>query len=98
MEKYYFRNEDSEMCYTLDYHIEQAQEDGLTEIELFTAVPEKIDGMIWCKAVDDCGEKGECGKQCEFYEPRNGKSGMCKNQGRFYEPDKKIKFPVPAKE
>jgi hypothetical protein len=94
MAKYYFRTEDSEMYYMLDYHLEQAKEEGLTEIELFTAIPQKVEGIIWCKAADDFGEKGECGKICYFYNPRNGKSGMCKEQGRFYEPDKKVKFQV----
>jgi hypothetical protein len=94
MSKYYFRTEDSEMCYTLDYLLEQAKEAGLTEIELLTAIPQKVEGMIWCRAVDGCGEKGECGKQCDSYKPRNGKSGICREQGRLYEPDKKLKFQV----
>ena len=92
--KYYFRNEDCERCYTLDYHMEQARADGLTEIELFTAIPEKVKGIIWCKAVDECGEGGCCGKQCEHYDPRNGKSGICKHQGKLYTPDEKVKFLV----
>lgn len=92
---YYFRDEDSERCYPLKTHLEQAKEDGLTEIELFTAIPEKVAGFRWCHAVDDIAESEYCGKCCEFYEPRNKKSGICKHQGSMYEPDKKVKFKVP---
>lgn len=91
--KYYFRETDSEMCYTLDYHIAEAKEYGLTEIELYKAVPEKIPYFIWCN-IYGMSVMGGCGKECISYNPRNGKSGMCKNQGRFYTPGEKVKFKV----
>ena len=31
--KYYFRKEDDERCYTLEYHLQDAKDEGLTEIE-----------------------------------------------------------------
>jgi len=74
--KFYFRKEDDEMCYTLEYHIMEAKDEGLEEIELFEAVPDKLDGFFWCKAVSETTEDGFCGKQCDDYEPKNGKSGM----------------------
>ena len=97
-QKYYFRNEASEMCYTLNYHMEQARDDGLTEIELFTAIHVKVEGIIWCEAFDKCGDNGCCGRQCEDYKPRNGKSGICKHQGKLYVPDEKVKFLVKSEE
>jgi hypothetical protein len=92
--KYYFRKEDSERCYTIDKHMDDAREEGLTEITLFEAKRQKLHDFIYCHAVDECGEKGECGKCCGDYQPRNGKSGMCKNQGLLYEPSKEVKFKV----
>jgi hypothetical protein len=74
--------------------MDRARKEGLKEITLFTAIPQKVEGMIWCKAFGDIGEKGECGRQCDLYEPKNGKSGMCKNQGKFYEPNKEVTFKV----
>lgn len=93
--KYYFRTEDDERCYTLEYHLADAKDEGLTEIELFEAVPEKVDGMFWCRAVDECSEEGYCGWQCEEYEPKNGKSGMCKHKcNTFHTHGEKVVFNV----
>lgn len=93
--KYYFRTENDERCYTLEYHLLDAKDKGLTEIKLFEAVPEKIDGMFWCRAVNECGEEGYCGSQCAEYEPKNGKSGMCKYKcSTFHNHGKKVVFKV----
>lgn len=92
--QFYFRREDSERCYTLDKHIEDAKEEGLTEIDLYIAVPQNVPDFIFCHAVDECGEKGECGRCCADYQPRNGKSGICKHQGKLYEPSEKVTIPV----
>lgn len=93
--KYYFRTEDDERCYTLDYHLANAKDEGLTEIELFEAIPEKVDGVFWCRAADECAEEGYCGKQCEEYEPKNGKSGMCRHKcNTFHTHGEKIVFRV----
>ncbi len=89
--KYYFQSQSDEICYTLDYHLANAKDEGLAEIELIKAIPEKVGGMFWCKAVDECAEDGCCGKMCDEYEPKNGKSGMCKYRcNTFYGHGKKI--------
>lgn len=36
--KLYFENEDANICYSLQYHLERAKEEGLKEIELFEAI------------------------------------------------------------
>ncbi len=90
--KFYFRSVEDELCYTADHHMANAKDEKLTEVELFEATPEKVDGFFWCRAVDECTEDGYCGKQCEDYEPKNGKSGMCRHKGRLYTPGKKVIF------
>jgi len=95
--KAYFRSEDSEYCYPLKYHLSEAAEEGLTEVILFQAEEVKVPGVIWCNELQATGEKGECGRDCPFYKPRNGKSGMCANQGRLYEPGDKFTFKVPER-
>ena len=46
---------------------------------------------FFCRAVDQVGEKGECGNHCNVYEPRNGKSGCCKSYSPYvYEPTEKV--------
>ena len=92
--KYYFRSTESEMCYSLEYHLVDAKDEGLKEIELFEAMPEKIDGMFFCRAVGEITEAPFCGKQCDDYEPKNGKSGMCKHKSNFWVPGEKKTFKV----
>ncbi len=76
--KYYFLYSDSEICYEKSYFIDYM--DG-KEIEVYEAIPEKIDGIFWCKEQMFCGDNSEetCGKICPDYKPRNGKSGCCKH-------------------
>jgi hypothetical protein len=78
--KLYFKEIDSEMCYSLEHHIEEARIEGRKQIELFEAVTEKIEQTFWCKELLSLGWQGDCGKQCKKYNPRNGKSGMCKHR------------------
>jgi len=80
------------MCFDLRSHVEDARREGLTEIRLLEAVPEKVSGMFWCKAVDAVGEDGECGRQCQHYDPRNGKSGICKEKSILYTHGKEVVF------
>ncbi len=82
--KYYFRSQHDEHCYTLDYHVSEAKEQGLDAIDLYEAEPEKIGDMFYCKAVGMPGENGSCGKQCPDYAPRNKKSGMCKYRSNIF--------------
>lgn len=93
-QKLYFRSEDDEYCYSLDYHLEIAKQDGLTEVELFEAIPDRDHG--WCGlfgGVLITGES-ECGKVCDGYDPRNGKSGICKNKTHCHTWGDKINFKV----
>ena len=82
MKEYYFEDSESEVCYTKQYFIDYMTDHDITEMELLEAEPEKMDGIFWCSKQLFCGDGSEetCGKQCNDYEPRNGKSGCC----RFY--------------
>ena len=79
--KLYFSVIDAEICYTLEYHLDNARMDSISEIELFEAIPDKDKEYFFCKAIQECGIKGDCGKHCGEYEPRNGKSGICNHKG-----------------
>lgn len=93
----YFRTEEGEWCQTLDAHIEDAESEGLETIELFEAVPEKVAGFFWCRAVGEVSEEGTCGKLCDDYEPKNGKSGMCRHKyNTLYTTGAKVTFEVSA--
>lgn len=90
MPKFYFQSKDSELCYPLEYHMEKCIG---TTIELFEAVPTKFDGMMYCKKFESVGEDGNCGRICDGYEPRNGRSGMCKHRSNtMYECGEKVTF------
>lgn len=86
-QKSYFSDTEEEWTYSLDYHIEQAKEAGLKEIKLYEPVRDKNSDAFGCAKYWFVGLKGEdnCGKICEGYEPRNGKSGICKHHRYTYE-------------
>lgn len=83
--KLYFYNQYEENCYSKDTIKDIMKGDGIITKEVFTAIKTKIDGMFYCKEYAIIAEKGECGRGCESYIPRNGKKGMCKHQGCMYE-------------
>ena len=86
--KIFFETVDSELCYPLSF-FESKFERPFT---VFNAIPEKVNGVFFCKAVLLPSEDGQCGKDCADYSPKNGKSGMCKHKGRLFEPGKEVTF------
>ena len=87
MKKHYFENEDSEMAFTKEYFIGEMKENELPEMKLMEAIPSKDKDYFYCYFAMEVAEKEEdtCGKWCDGYEPRNGKSGVCKNKRRTSE-------------
>ena len=83
--KRYFETVDAKLCYPESYFQDEMRDNGLTEMTVLEAIPMKSSetDYMWCKENEAAGEKGECGRFCDAYEPRNGKSGMCKHQGRL---------------
>lgn len=89
--KYYFLNKDSEMCYTKDHFIDLMKDNDLTEIEVYPAKMVKGESYSWCTELQDAIEtgRGDCGRSCDDYKPRNGKNGRCRFSKNCYEPDEK---------
>ena len=91
--KLYFENKDAIFCYPLNYHIKNAKEEGLKEIELFEAVPDKLNkDIVWCMELETTGEKSECNKTCPYYKSVNGR--ICDLRGKLMELGEKVKFNV----
>ena len=91
--KFYFENEDSEICYPLSYHIENAKEEGLKEIELFEATDTFSKDIVWCAELGATSEKSDCNKNCPYYKtPTKGR--ICDFRGKLMECGEKIKFNV----
>ena len=81
MKKYYFCEQiNEEYSFTLDYLLDKMKDIGLEELSIREAVMDIGGEFFYCKAIGGIGEKSEggCGKECNLYEPRNGKSGICK--------------------
>lgn len=76
----YFSNHEEESCYDLDYWREYLLEHNISELKLFEAVPDHGNGFFFCREYGEIGESRDnsCGKQCDSYKPRNGKSGRCR--------------------
>lgn len=93
---YYFEFPDSENCFTIDHFIEQMNENYISEMEVYPARIQKVDGYFWCAKWNEIGEtKESCGQQCSEYSPRNGKNGRCRYHKNCYEPlDESIKITI----
>ena len=78
MKRLYFKTKDDEFCYTKEDILE---DEGVTELEVYEAEREGMSDFFWCKEHSFCAERGmaDCGRECNEYEPRNGKSGCCKH-------------------
>jgi hypothetical protein len=82
----------TELAYPISYWKKYIQENEKNELELTLAKKVKDSDYFFCEKVSAIGEKGNCGKVCEFYSPINGKSGICKHykSNLFEETSKKI--------
>jgi len=88
--KLYFQKDD-EYCYNLEYHLQYMKENNIQEMDVYLAKSEVRSDQFFCKHFLQSGERGECGKECQSYSPRNGVSGICKHFGYTYEKtDKKF--------
>ena len=85
--KYYFENKDSEMCYNKEHFQELMVEYDISEIEVYPAKMLIGELVAWCTKYGDAMEtqRGDCGKDCDLYSPRNGKNGRCKYSKNCYE-------------
>ena len=98
-ELFYFKHNDSEVCYNKAYFNDYIKRHKLTEIDVFEAIPERIGGgVFWCKEHLFCGDgtNGTCGKSnCKEYEPRNKVNGCCKyHTSRLYTHGDKITLAI----
>lgn len=96
MKKYFSILDD--LCYSKDFIIDEMKINGMTEINVSEATRETGSDYFFCQENLEVGTVGEyCGKQCNDYKPRNGKSGCCKNRGFCYEPGHKFILSVNGK-
>lgn len=90
--KLYF-NKNHENCYPIQYHLDFMRESGIEEMEIFEAEVERNTDHFYCGVYFDIlSFDKSCGKQCEFYNPRNGKNGKCIFYSKNYSPSLKSKI------
>lgn len=82
------------VCFSKEEIFDIMKSNGVKSMQVHQAVPVKIKGMFFCSQLSIVGEKGDCGKCCPYYEPRNGKSGNCKHNRRLYEYGKLVTLNV----
>jgi hypothetical protein len=80
MAQLFYMEKDDEIAYVLDWFKDLLEDNGKKEIILYEMKREFKTGFIWCSLLQECFENTDsmCGKVCEDYKPRNGKSGRCK--------------------
>jgi len=99
-EKLYFSEIiNEEKAYTKSYLIDEMKERELFGIIVSEAVRLSNIDHFFCKyfGLVIMKEDEPCGKECAYYEPRNGKRGCCKNRGFCYEPGKEFILKVDGK-
>ena len=72
-------------------------ENDIESIQVHEAVPMSMKSFFHCGWVDEPTEnEGDtCGRICDGYTPRNGKSGICKHKRRTYREGKKVFVELP---
>lgn len=80
----------NDLCYPLTSIKDIIRDNNLTELEVTEAIPYKDPDYIWCGFNHEIGERGECGKSCSDYAPKNGKSGCCRHLGQLNEEGEKV--------
>jgi meiotically up-regulated gene 157 (Mug157) protein len=93
--KLYFRSVDDNICYSLQKHIEDAKDEGLTKITLIEAIADNsTNDYVWCNDYGDVGEKSLCNKaNCPSYTSKSGR-GKCEHRGKLYLHGEKVVFEV----
>ncbi len=90
MSKKYFIHKEDETCGDIEVVKDFMRFNKMTELEVFQAKRDVGSDFFFCKDVWEVGEKGECGKGCASYSPRNGKNGICRHNSTVYEIGNKI--------
>ena len=90
----FFRNDDAD-CYKLEAQYDHMREHGIEEMDIYLAEREINAPYFFCREFGEVGEKGQgtCGRHCEAYQPRNGRSGVCKHYGYVYQ-QTEVKFTI----
>lgn len=99
--KLYFPDFEEDEAHSIDYIIEEMKERELTECKVAIAVKDDDKSYFFCKMVEEVCVKppeGEaCGKECDSYKPRNGKSGCCIHRGFCYVPGPEFSLSISGK-
>jgi hypothetical protein len=94
-EKLYFRSYDHTTCYYLDWHLDDARDEGLEKITLVEAIPDNdTKDYVWCTQYENVEEKSLCCKiNCPAYTSKSGK-GKCQYRGNLYNHGNEVTFEV----
>jgi len=89
-EKFYIDELDDTFVGTIEQVKQRAIKRNEDYVRAYEAVKVTGTDLFFCIHFQEVCEKGHCGKECEFYKPRNGKSGCCSHVGQLYEPTSKF--------
>lgn len=93
------RDGDDAHAYTITRHRQEMEEHGETERRLYRCRPMRGSDIFFCRHHQEVGLKSEstCGKECDAYAPRNGKTGRCRHSTHCGEPDMEEVYVIRAK-
>jgi hypothetical protein len=86
MKKLFFNEDYDENFHTIDYFKEILTTHNLESIVLHKGKVEYGTDYFYCAEAMEVGMKDDpgCGRDCEWYEPCNGKSGRCRHNKNCY--------------
>lgn len=82
----YFKKGKEEMCYDLETIRDHMRIDHIKELQVFEAEIDIGTGTFYCSKFGGVGDNSDmgCGKTCDEYAPRNGRSGICRYKRNTY--------------
>ena len=86
--KFYTSGELDWWSHPISYFKKYMREENVSEMILTEMKIDRYSNYRYCKELDsiiDLNEESVCGKQCEFYEPKNKVSGVCKHLDFTYD-------------
>lgn len=90
--KLYFSDKDGDFCCGLEDIQNELRFEPGDKMEIWEAVKDVNREHRWCAEACEPILKGDgsCGKDCPWYDPRNGKNGCCKALRSCYVPGRKF--------
>jgi hypothetical protein len=87
----------SDHVVTKDHIYELMEEEEVEQVSAYIAIRLSMKWHFHCNWSDEpsYSDEGICGKHCEGYKPRNGKTGLCLHKRHSFQPGRELTITLP---